>query len=66
MGPILFRIVVLAIGLAVGETGVTSLFSGDPAWVPQLGIALVALVVGSLGFMGQLIAGRRKELRSDG
>jgi len=66
MGPILLRVVLLAGGLALGEVGLTSLAGGQAMWIVQLGLSLVLLVAGSVGFMGPLLGQSGEEGGSDG
>ncbi len=65
MGAILFRIVLLAGGLGLGETGLTSLAAGDPASPIQLGLSVALLFAGSAGFIVPLLGDRRDEVSFD-
>lgn len=64
MGPILFRIVLLAIGLGLTEIGITALVNSSPAYLLTLPLGLIGLVAGGAGFMGPLLgADQNKEGR---
>lgn len=63
MGPILFRVLLLAVGLGLTEIGITALASDSPAAWLLLPLGLLGLIVGSAGFVGPLWASRRKEGR---
>jgi hypothetical protein len=55
MGAILFRLVLLTVGIGLGQLGLDSVAHGaDPA-LAQLGLALVLLVAGSAGFIVPLL-----------
>ena len=66
MGRILFRVALLAGGLALGEVGLTSMATGDAIWIVQLGVSMALLIAGSAGFMGPLIGRRVEEVHTDG
>ncbi len=57
MGPILTRIAVLTVGLAFAELGLDAVAHGSSTALPELAIAVVALVAGSAGFVVPLLAG---------
>jgi hypothetical protein len=61
MTRVLFRLTLLVLGLALGEMGMTSFASSDPAWLAQLGTSIGLIVAGSAGFMQPLLwnAGRK-------
>lgn len=61
MGPILFRIVLLAVGLGLTEIGITALVSSSPAFLVMLPLGLIALVAGGAGFMGPLLGADQKK-----
>ena len=54
MGPMLFRVFVLAVGLGLTEIGITALVAGSPAFWLLLPLGLSGLVAGSAGFVGPL------------
>lgn len=56
MGPILFRVLLLAAGLGLTEIGITALVGGSPAFWLLLPMGLLGLIAGSAGFMGPLLA----------
>jgi hypothetical protein len=56
MGPTLFRLVLLAIGLGLTEIVITALASSSPAFWVLMPLGLLALVAGGAGFMGPLLA----------
>jgi hypothetical protein len=55
MAAILFRLVLLAGGIGLGQMGLDSLARGAAAAAVQFGLALVLLVAGSAGFMVPLL-----------
>ena len=55
MAAILFRLVVLAGGIGLGQMGLDSFARGADAAAVQFGLALVLLVAGSAGFMVPLL-----------
>ena len=55
MGAILFRLVLLAAGLGLGQMGLDSLAHGDGFAFVQIGLALILLVAGSAGFIVPLL-----------
>jgi hypothetical protein len=55
MSAILFRLVLLAGGIGLGEIGLDSIARGNGAALVQLGLALVLLVAGSAGFVAPLL-----------
>jgi hypothetical protein len=58
MGPVLLRIVLLAVGLGAVELGlVTALGHRAPIGWLVVGLGLVLLVAGSAGFMAPLLGG---------
>ncbi len=61
MGPLLFRIALIAAGLGFGQIGLDSFARGDPGALFQFGFALVLLVAGSAGFVVPLLAGSHYE-----
>jgi hypothetical protein len=64
MGPLLFRLALLAVGLGLTEIGITALVSASPAFWLLLPFGLLALIAGGAGFMGPLLgANHEKEGR---
>jgi hypothetical protein len=63
MGPILARLALLAAGLGLTEIGITALASGSPAFWLLLSLGILALILGSAGFVGPLWASHGKEGR---
>lgn len=59
MGPILSRVVLLAVGLGLTEIGITALVSGSPVFWLLMPLGLLGLIVGSAGFMGPLWGSRQ-------
>ena len=57
MSAVVFRLVLLAGGIGLGEIGLDSIARGNSAALVQLGLALVLLVVGSAGFIVPLLGG---------
>ena len=66
MGAIVFRLLLLAGGIGLGQIGLDSIARGNGAAVVQLGLALVLLVAGSAGFIVPLLGGSvAKEVSRD-
>ncbi len=61
MGPILFRVLLLAVGLGLTEIGITALVSSSPAFWLLLPLGLLALIAGGAGFMGPLLGADEKK-----
>jgi len=61
MGPTLFRLVLLAIGLGLTEIGITALASSSPAFWVLMPLGLVVLIAGGAGFMGPLLGAADKK-----
>ncbi len=57
MSSIVFRLALLASGLALGQMGLDSVAHGDGVAFVQFGLALVLLVAGSAGFIVPLLGG---------
>ncbi len=57
MAAILFRVVLLAAGIGLGQMGLDSFAHGDDVAPVQLGLALILLVAGSAGFIVPLFDG---------
>lgn len=57
MSAVMFRLVLLAGGIGLGEIALDSVARGDGFALVQLGVALVLLVVGSAGFIVPLLGG---------
>ena len=57
MSAILFRLVLLAGGIGLGQIGLDSFAHGTDIALVQFGLALILLVAGSAGFIGPLLAG---------
>ena len=57
MHAVVFRLVLLAGGIGLGEIGLDSIARGNGAALVQLGLALVLLVAGSAGFIVPLLGG---------
>ena len=55
MTATLFRLVLLAGGIGLGQIGLDSFASGNTVAAVQLGLALVLLVAGSAGFIVPLL-----------
>jgi hypothetical protein len=62
MGPILFRLVLLAVGIGLGQMGLDSFARGADVTPIQVALALLALVAGSAGFIVPLFGGSQKEV----
>jgi hypothetical protein len=66
MWPILFRVLVLTVGIAFGEMGLDSLVRGVGVAPAQLALAIVLLGLGAGGFVAPLLSGRTgKEVSRD-
>ena len=64
MAALLFRLVLLALGLGLVETGLLDgLVRGSAIGWLMIGGGLVLLLAGGAGFMGPLLAGKGKEPR---
>lgn len=63
MGALLFRLVLLAVGLAAVEIGLgNALVDGSlGGWILALVVGLPLIVAGSAGFMAPLLRGRPKK-----
>ena len=61
MGPILFRLLLLALGLGLTEIGITALVSSSSAFWLLLPLGLLALIAGGAGFMGPLLGADEKK-----
>lgn len=57
MSAILFRLVLLAGGIGLGQMGLDSFAHGSVIALVQLALALILLVAGSAGFMVPLLDG---------
>ena len=57
MSAVMFRLVLLAGGIGLGQMGLDSFAQGNGAALVQLGLALVLLVAGSAGFIVPLLGG---------
>ena len=57
MSAVVFRLVLLAGGIGLGQMGLDSFAQGNGAALVQLGLALVLLVAGSAGFIVPLLEG---------
>jgi len=55
MSAVMFRLVLLAGGIGLGQMGLDSFAQGNGAALVQLGLALVLLVAGSAGFIVPLL-----------
>ena len=56
MGPILVRVLLLAVGLGLTEIGITALLSSSPFFWLLMPLGLLSLIAGGAGFMGPLLA----------
>jgi hypothetical protein len=61
MGPLLFRLALLALGLGLTEIGITALASSSPAFWLLMPLGLLALIAGGAGFMGPLLGADDKK-----
>jgi hypothetical protein len=57
MSAVMFRLVLLAGGIGLGQMGLDSFAQGNGAALVQLALALVLLVAGSAGFIVPLLGG---------
>jgi|NGEPerStandDraft_9_1074522.scaffolds.fasta_scaffold45234_2 hypothetical protein len=57
MTAIVFRLLLLAGGIGLGEIGLDSIARGNGVALVQLALALVMLVAGSAGFIVPLLGG---------
>ena len=57
MGAILFRLVLLAGGIGLGQMGLDSFTRGTDVALVQFALALILLVAGSAGFIVPLLGG---------
>jgi hypothetical protein len=57
MGAILFRLVLLAGGIGLGQMGLDSFAHGTDVALVQFTLALILLVAGSAGFIAPLLDG---------
>ena len=57
MSAILFRLVLLAGGIGLGQMGLDSFAHGADVALVQFGLALILLVAGSAGFIVPLLEG---------
>ena len=57
MSAILFRLVLLAGGIGLGQMGLDSFVHGANVALVQFALTLILLVAGSAGFIGPLLAG---------
>lgn len=65
MGPVLVRLALITIGLAMAESALGPIFAGGSLadWA-LLAVAITVLVAGTAGFMEPLLAGGRSDRRS--
>ena len=57
MSAVMFRLVLLAGGIGLGQIGLDSIARGNGVALVQLALALVLLVAGSAGFIVPLLGG---------
>ena len=57
MSAILFRLVLLAGGIGLGQMGLDSFAHGTAVALVQFGLALILLAAGSAGFISPLLDG---------
>ncbi|MBI3747311.1 MAG: hypothetical protein HY262_00455 [Chloroflexi bacterium] len=62
MRPLLVRLAILTLGMGVTEIGLTEAFGrGSPgAWALVLAVGFPLIIVGTMGLIGPLLAGRHK------
>lgn len=58
MGPLLFRLALLSLGMGMTEIGISAILGSSPvAWL-LLGLGLTAVFGGSAGFIAPLLRAR--------
>ncbi len=55
MGPLLFRLALLSVGLGLTEIGISALLGGSSAAWLLLALGLMGIFGGSVGFMAPLL-----------
>lgn len=62
MRPTLVRLAILTLGMGAVEIGLTETFDGGSpvAWALVLAVGFPLIVVGTMGLIGPLLAGRHK------